>query len=505
MFSVEKNDWLIRLSGPLAPLAVGADPRLSDEFYKVKQEIDKISGCDYALIEKNCETILSKQAKDLRVLAYLLFAKLQRQGVPDFCLGLALYTELLNNFGEQLLPQKPEVKSASIQWLNEPRVKQLLQTKLTTSEPMVIQGLITQLKLLNEQLQKHFPEMPQILSSTLAMLEAEQRAAVAVTPLPVSVPTSNINNTSAITSETVMATPQCKSDADFRELLQLQLDYLYSTNDWLQAIALARAVRWSSVSLPTQQNNITHVGAPHESLRSNLAYLVENGTANDILKCCENILLAPGGIYYLDAQYHAYRAANQLNMTALATYISGELRLLLERVPDLLNLHFADQTPFVSPQYRTWAESLLSSKNQSTNKTATVKESLDVGDIINQMRAKVAGKTLVEKITFINSLPKPEQRIRFQQDLALARFCMEEKRLDLALPLLEQLVGLVERYRLDEWEPEFALTAWSELRAAWKIRQLSLAKDMQKQVEQRVEELFSLICQTNLERAVNLR
>ena len=214
--------------------------------------------------------------------------------------------------------------------------------------------------------------------------------------------------------------------------------------------------------------------------------------------------MAPGGIFYFDAQYSAQRAASDMGQVALANYITSELRILLERAPELINLLFVDGTSFISPQHRSWLENLVTSKNASGTKNIS-KEQAELSEIVNHLRAKVAGKTLIEKINVINLLPKTDQREHFQQEYALARFCSEEQRVELALPILEKLAQLVEQHNLKKWEPEYALAVWAELRAAWKQRQNFLTKDMQKQVEQRIEDLFSLICQTNLERAVNLK
>jgi type VI secretion system protein VasJ len=510
MSSIEKNEWVIQLCVPFTPEKTGIDPRHSEEFYQLKQEIDKVSGADYELIEKNCETILLKQSKDLRVVGYLLFAKLQRQGIAGASLALNLYAALVEKFGTQLFPEKSEVKASSINWLNDARLKQLIKNKLLNADKYAISEFIKQLQEVNMHLQQQLPDMPGILTSLLATLEAEQMAS----PLPNSNPHpspppsstregTGIPNTLSYVPELNKA-PQCQSDSEFKELLQLQLDYLYQKNDWFLAVALARAARWNGLLAPAQQNNLTNVTLPHDSLRSNLAYQVGNGAPLEILQCCENILMAPGGIFYFDAQYYAQRAASDMGQIVLANYITSELRILLERAPELINLLFVDGTPFISSQHRSWLESLVTNRNTSGAKNTT-KEHVDLSESVNQLRAKVAGKTLVEKINVINLLPKTDQRVHFQQDYALARFCSEEQRVELALPILEKLAQLVEQHNLKKWEPEYALAVWAELRSAWKQRQNFLTKDMQKQVEQRIEDLFSLICQTNLERAVNLK
>ncbi|MFO1257057.1 MAG: TssA family type VI secretion system protein [Gammaproteobacteria bacterium] len=69
---------------------------------------------------------------------------------------------------------------------------------------------------------------------------------------------------------------------------------------------------------------------------------------------------------------------------------------------------------------------------------------------------------------------KNSERERFKKYCQIAEKCLDHKRFDLALPILENLEGKVECYKIAEWEPDLALQVWS--------LQLRLYSEQHKQV-----------------------
>ncbi|MHC2963041.1 type VI secretion system protein TssA, partial [Klebsiella pneumoniae] len=58
----------------------GSDPGYDDDFQRIREEVNKISGVDTELICQLAEKLLTQTCKDLRVITFYVWARLQRDG-----------------------------------------------------------------------------------------------------------------------------------------------------------------------------------------------------------------------------------------------------------------------------------------------------------------------------------------------------------------------------------------------------------------------------------------
>ena len=88
----------------------------------------------------------------------------------------------------------------------------------------------------------------------------------------------------------------------------------------------------------------------------------------------------------------------------------------------------------------------------------------------------------------------PERRDRFLWRLAMARLCYDSQRLQLALPLLEECHGEIQRYHIDEWEPSLALEV---AQALYRCRKAAVTsqKEPTREALAGVRESFAWLCQ----------
>ena len=67
----------------LAPISdaqpTGDDPGYDDDFQRIREEVNKISGVDTELICQLAEKLLTQTCKDLRVITFYVWARLQRR------------------------------------------------------------------------------------------------------------------------------------------------------------------------------------------------------------------------------------------------------------------------------------------------------------------------------------------------------------------------------------------------------------------------------------------
>ncbi|MBB9659334.1 type VI secretion system ImpA family N-terminal domain-containing protein, partial [Escherichia coli] len=106
--------WLLPVT---ANTPVGEDPGYHDDFLRIRDEMNKLSGADTDLICQLAESLLLTQAKDVRIATYYIWARLHRDGERGLAEGLALLTGLVERFGTQLLPSRPASRKMALEWL----------------------------------------------------------------------------------------------------------------------------------------------------------------------------------------------------------------------------------------------------------------------------------------------------------------------------------------------------------------------------------------------------
>ena len=110
----------------LAPVNVasptGEDPGYDDDFQRIREEVNKLSGIDTGLICTLAEKLLTTTAKDIRIATYYCWARLHQDGEAGFAEGLELLSGLLQRYGMQLHPQRDRSRKAALEWLAGNRV-----------------------------------------------------------------------------------------------------------------------------------------------------------------------------------------------------------------------------------------------------------------------------------------------------------------------------------------------------------------------------------------------
>ncbi len=365
------------------------DPVYTDNFFLIKTEMNKTGNIDFDLVIDKAEIILL-EAKDLRVLAYLTFAKTYKEGLMGFIAGLELLLKNLQQHLNIIHPLKLEVRIAALKWLDNQRLLGFIEKSLAEQNASQIQHASELIEQLNTLLNASDPSYPLLFGKLMGLLK----------PRPLEAATAATNNSTPIvkTSESsvIVMQPTCKTEADLRDLTRLQFNYLREQQQLIRAAAYARAFLWGNLlSLPPHENHLTRIPPLREESLNHLDILLKNGNFTAILTRCEELFFEPSGHVYLDLQYHAVQAAKQLQNLELAAYIEAEVKILLRRLPMLAQLMFEDNTPFASATCQAWIDQLLNVEKQNSN------ESKNPVDDINDT---LESKTLLEKLKIVREI-----------------------------------------------------------------------------------------------------
>ncbi|RXA33405.1 type VI secretion system protein TssA, partial [Escherichia coli] len=96
--------WLLPVT---ADTPVGEDPGYHDDFLRIRDEMNKLSGADTGLICQLAESLLLTQAKDVRIATSYIWARLHRDGERALADVRGLVAGRAGRFVEILLPSPP--------------------------------------------------------------------------------------------------------------------------------------------------------------------------------------------------------------------------------------------------------------------------------------------------------------------------------------------------------------------------------------------------------------
>jgi type VI secretion system protein VasJ len=121
------------------------DPGYDDDFQRIREEVNKISGVDTELICQLAEKLLTQTCKDLRVITFYVWARLQRDGETGLAEGVTLLAAMLERFGAMLHPQRERSCKSALEWLGSRRMSDSLslypEVDMTTMQ-VIIRALL---------------------------------------------------------------------------------------------------------------------------------------------------------------------------------------------------------------------------------------------------------------------------------------------------------------------------------------------------------------------------
>jgi len=229
------------------------------------------------------------------------------------------------------------------------------------------------------------------------------------------------------------------------------------------AYLLLRALRWGEMRADGAAANEKLLAAPTPETRSRLRSLYLDEQWDALLESVEQVMAGPVGRGWLDLQFYAIRACEQLGDREEARgAILGALRGLLADVPPLPEMTLMDAMPTASPEAKTWVEGEVAppapaeTTDSENNGQAPPAEQpsrapRDVYAIAT--REAAAGRTDRAIQLLMRELARePNERARFLRRTQLATIMVDHGLLDVAKPLLNQLITQIDNHNLADWE-----------------------------------------------------
>jgi type VI secretion system protein VasJ len=451
------NRWFLPIGGSTP---AGEDPGYDDDFQRIREEVNKLSGIDTGLICQLVEKLLTGACKDLRVATFYVWARLHQDGETGFAEGLELLAGLLQRFGPQLHPQRDRSRKVALEWLSSSRVTDSLslypEVYLT-----VMQRITGALLLVKQACQTLGEEARPELSALYQALEnrlAQSGGASSLVP-------QTSREESVVLPATASPAPLMNAVTSGRDLLdqaKILAKYLRDRpGGWLAGHHLLKSVRWDTLTElpPLDASGRTRLVPPKPDNKAHLKRLYLQKSWSELLEHTDTLLAQGVNHLWLDVQWYAWQALVKLdNDSVRADILCRDLKGLLARLPGLDALAFSDGTPFADEVTLNWInENVLDDmpgwKDEPV--TAVASSSDEILALEPEVLTKADSEGIDAALNWLQTRPGyTSARDRWLMRLLMARVTEQYGKNEMALYLLGELDGSARTLTLEQWTPE---------------------------------------------------
>jgi type VI secretion system protein VasJ len=469
---------------------VGEDVRYDPLFDTLQAEVDKLTSpsvagtVDWEKVVRLSADILATRSKDILVASYLAVGLVQTRRGDGLALGLKVWRDLLERFWSDLYPTRMRGRQRSVEWWRD-RTEIALRQEGDRPLPAEQHAIVLEtlgaidrflgehledapsLTRLRELVMDMAPEgeaIPEVVSTV--PIQPEAPAADLFAPPRQSAPASVEPPRQAIAA----GSPLQALEAGLRQVGEAAGALLQQDPASPVPYRLSRFAAWGQVTeLPPAANGRTRIPPPERQVLTLLQELASHGDGEALLKAAEARL--PQFIFWLDLNRLSAEALSRLGdrFAGSREAVRSETAALLQRLPGLAELAFADGTPFADQETRQWLSGFV-------QREASAPHSPEVAD--GDSRAEAIAREVEESQALIRSGRLLEAVERFQKQLgngasrkeklhwrlALAQLLVNTSRAKLALPHLEQVMADIGAFGLEEYDPALALRG---LKLAW--------------------------------------
>ncbi|MBZ5638483.1 MAG: type VI secretion system protein TssA [Acidobacteriia bacterium] len=498
----------------------GRSVRYDPEYEILKAEADKIggfaaAGVDWTKIAALSGEILEKKSKDLLVMSYFCLALFQTGGYPALAEALGGMHDLLETYWDRLFPEANRLRArvSAIEWLVERCTAAVRQREATAGEADAVGACLEALDALDACLrEKLLNEAPSVGDLRGALNERSAGAEPAA-----SAPSPTAPTTAAAVAPVArdLATAEARDEALKDAMGSLKsLAGAIRRGDPRDPLAyrLARVAAWSRVrGAPADTDGRTSVpalGASAETL-NRYAGLAARGEWTALLEQAEGQFLQ--SVLWLDVHRFSVLALRGLgrDYEKAEAAIVHELAEYVGSFPRMLELAFADGTPFASAETRTWiAETTAISGSGTPQAVGGIPPSAGSAEDDTAARAAELARSgkIGEAVALLSGgAERPASaRDRFLRRIALARILADAREIRAAVAQMERVEEDLGRFGVEDWEPGLAVEALSvHLRLA-----RALARSEGKSsadVARKAEELYARLARLDARAALAMK
>ncbi|WP_342753956.1 type VI secretion system protein TssA [Pantoea sp. MBD-2R] len=449
----------------LAPVSdaspTGEDPGYDDDFQRIREEVNKLSGIDTGLICTLAEKLLTTRAKDIRVATYYCWARLRQEGEAGFAEGLELLAGLLQCYGMQLHPQRDRSRKAALEWLAGTRVLDSLSLypEVVREDAQRTAGaLLLITDSLETELEASRPEFNALYTALESRL-MKGGGVDAVVPQNAS-NQIRVQQSSHTTEQDAPVLSRITSGQDLLAQARTLTEYLREQPDgWLAAHRLMKSLRHdtlSAIPAPDSEGK-TRIEPPRADQKAMLKRLYLQQSWLEILEQADNTFSRGANHLWLDLQWYIHQALVKSGQNVLADIIVADLKGLLRRLTGLETLVFNDGTPFADEVTLNWInQSVLDDMSGWRDEPVSAVSETDNDILALEPEALEKADTdgLDATLRWLQTRPGTDSaKDKWLLRLLMARVAEQKGKNELALHLLGELDSAAQSITLTQWTP----------------------------------------------------
>lgn len=450
------ENWLLPVSEQ-AP--TGDDPGYDDDFQQLREEMDRLSGIDPAMVCCLSEKLLTTATKDIRVAAWYTWARLTIDGEAGLADGLELLAALLQRFGTQLHPQRERPRTAALEWLAGTRILDslALYPEASVEDPRRIAGALL---LMEQAIAAEDGDSRVQLGALYAALQSRLMKAGG----PEAVVSQNASDNSSAFPATATAHSGGAAITSGRDLLdqaRKMAGWLNKQPDgWLAAHRLMKTLRHDTLQQlpPSDGDGRTRIEPPKADARALLKRLYQRQRWSELPEQADSLFSRGAGHLWLDVQWYIHQALLKLGREAEAAIIQDDLKGLLSRLPGLDALAFNDGSPFADEVTLNWIRQQVLNDTADWQEKSVSVASVSENDILAleaEAMEKADNDGVEASLAWLQQRPSVIScRDRWLLRLLMARIAEQYGKNELAVHLFAELGAHACEVTLPDWEPE---------------------------------------------------
>ena len=453
------SDWERWLAPISADCPFGEDPGYEDDFQHIREEVNKLSGVDTGLICQLTEKLLTGFSKDLRVMTFYIWARLQRDGELGLAEGLELLAGMLERFGPALHPQRDRSRQSALEWLGSSKVTDSLML-YPEVDNATMQRIIGALLLTEQAIEQFAHEARPQLSTLYQALEnrlAQSGGANSMVPQ-----TCREEHAAASPALSAPIMSAVTSGRDLLDQARVLAKYLRDQpGGWLAGHHLLKSVRWDTLTElpPLDAAGRTRLIPPKPDNKAHLKRLYLQKSWSELLEHTDTLLAQGVNHLWLDVQWYAWQALVKLDTDKVrADILCRDLQGLLARLPGLEALAFNDGTPFADEVTLNWINENVRDDLTRWRDEPVIAAAGSDDDVLSlepEVLAKADSEGIEAAFSWLQAQPGyTSSRNRWLMRLLMARVSEQYGKNEMALHLLGELDASAGVLTLEQWSPE---------------------------------------------------
>ncbi len=472
----------------------GMDYKYEDAFLELEQEIDKDNSAsedistDWGLVVSETERILSEESKDIKLLSWWIFGLWHRNGIAALPEALDALGTLIATHKSEIFPKSPRAKINVLNSLDAFLSEKLLDEKSGLQHFGQLQALLDAFEKTVQAIQEGFETQENFFRKIREQIarfikDAEARAA-------------KKEKEAAAKAESGEIT----SDGEANQALNPMKKTIQSLNDYwrgsdpsdMRALKMTRLLSWLDIdALPEADGGKVGLNPPSFEAMEGIEALEAEGKIAQALTMCENLMnYAP---FWIDGHVKSYELLMAMDATNSANYVLQSLVAFVQTHKGILDLSYADGTPFAS----------LASKDLIFASMPSGGGGGGSGDNDPVVLAKdgalglIKKKKLKEGMQLVEDAYKDaaDEELRFKMRLLHAELAVDAGQLEAAQALLDDLCEQIKRFSVDLWKPSLAASVYALYLGNFNRTQLD---------HEQYELLYRSLCKVDIGQALSI-